>query len=671
MTITWSMRTSNHAAPQPTASERLRTQTVLFIAAALALCLVGLIRWSAGAQGATTVAGHNGIVAESPRQGLPQILDGRIHDVVEHDGRLILGGSFTRIRVANGTEVAQPYLLAIDAETGAFVDDFRPVINDEVLAVEVGYDNGTVFIGGRFTDINGSTRNRLAEVRVLDGAPTSWVSNATGSVTAIDLTEQGRLFVGGSFTKIRGKGIAKVAELSPTTGKPNEAFDFTFSGTAGRRSGGLTIRTVEATPDGTRLLVIHSGRTIDGLDRRGAAIFDISGADNPFLTPFSNVNFDAALRYKGYAPVTGDLSPDGSFFVMVSTGFVMAFPTNGGPDQAELWHQTTHDSIFAAAISDSAVYIGGHFCHMTSGPGETVREGNYTNRLCPIDIVDPTFRKQVAALNPADGTPLDWDPGSNSFVGVRMLEVLDGGLALGHDGMWTGGTETGYFAYYPAPTSGSLDCSISRSAAGHPVLSWVDIAGQSTFAIRRDGRWVATVTNGRTFEDTAVTTTAPSYVVRYSKNGQRHDLQCGQPPIGAAPVASQSSVAFGGEPSRAVDGVADGVYRNGSITHTATEFSPWWQVDLQTSRSIQSVSLWNREDCCANRLNNFYVLSSNADMSGRSLDDLLLDPQVQVLTYEPGTAGRETTITTSAQGRFVMVRLADTGILSIAEVVIG
>lgn len=67
-------------------------------------------------------------------------------------------------------------------------------------------------------------------------------------------------------------------------------------------------------------------------------------------------------------------------------------------------------------------------------------------------------------------------------------------------------------------------------------------------------------------------------------------------------TATQSSEAFGGEASRAIDGVQSGVWGNGSVTHTAQDAAPWWELDLGSAKSIEALTIWNRTDCCADRL---------------------------------------------------------------------
>ena len=66
--------------------------------------------------------------------------------------------------------------------------------------------------------------------------------------------------------------------------------------------------------------------------------------------------------------------------------------------------------------------------------------------------------------------------------------------------------------------------------------------------------------------------------------------------------------------SNAIDGNTDGNIYNGSVTHTGSrswgESRPdqgWWQVDLLGMFELDQIVLWNRTDCCGERLSNFNV----------------------------------------------------------------
>ena len=138
-------------------------------------------------------------------------------------------------------------------------------------------------------------------------------------------------------------------------------------------------------------------------------------------------------------------------------------------------------------------------------------------------------------------------------------------------------------------------------------------------------------------------------------------------------VATQSSTAFGGNASRAVDGSSDGNWADNSVTHTAAASAQdWWQVDLGQSSSIQSVTLFNRTDCCSDRLSNFVVFASASDMSGRTLAQLQADTSVVKVSVGSLNGAASINLPLVATARYVKVQLTGTNNLSLAEVqVIG
>jgi YVTN family beta-propeller protein len=133
-------------------------------------------------------------------------------------------------------------------------------------------------------------------------------------------------------------------------------------------------------------------------------------------------------------------------------------------------------------------------------------------------------------------------------------------------------------------------------------------------------------------------------------------------------AAAQSSEPYGQTAARALDGNIDGNWANASVSHTASDANAWWEVDLGASHALSAVRLWNRTDCCGERLANFYLLVSDTPMQGRTLAQLLADAKVWRSQYS-GTAGRATLIAAAgARGRHVRVQLAGTNFLHLAEV---
>jgi hypothetical protein len=99
------------------------------------------------------------------------------------------------------------------------------------------------------------------------------------------------------------------------------------------------------------------------------------------------------------------------------------------------------------------------------------------------------------------------------------------------------------------------------------------------------------------------------------------------------------------------------------VTHTFVDSPAWWEVDLGQERSIETVEIWNRTDCCGDRLSNYYVLVSDSP-NPQPGDGGVLE------FFRVGPAGSPTTITVDGAGRYVRVQLLDPGVVSLAEVVV-
>jgi len=140
--------------------------------------------------------------------------------------------------------------------------------------------------------------------------------------------------------------------------------------------------------------------------------------------------------------------------------------------------------------------------------------------------------------------------------------------------------------------------------------------------------------------------------------GDPDNLALGKP-------ASQSTVGFGGVPSRAVDGNTSGVYNLGSVTHTATgDPEPWWEVDLLGSFELATITLWNRTDCCVERLTNFRVSILDENRDEVWGEDFFTDFGFPDTTLEGFAIDAD-----GAEGRIVRVALLPGGqFLSLAEV---
>lgn len=131
----------------------------------------------------------------------------------------------------------------------------------------------------------------------------------------------------------------------------------------------------------------------------------------------------------------------------------------------------------------------------------------------------------------------------------------------------------------------------------------------------------------------------------------------------------------GGDASRAIDGVTDGKFAGGSVTHTRSEPGAWLEIDLGQEQSISALRLWNRTEV-PYRLSDYWVTVSNVSARSLKRASIPLEPSghknwQKKLNITPNPA--LTIETPGAAGRYVRIQLATSSsntenILSLAEV---
>lgn len=127
-------------------------------------------------------------------------------------------------------------------------------------------------------------------------------------------------------------------------------------------------------------------------------------------------------------------------------------------------------------------------------------------------------------------------------------------------------------------------------------------------------------------------------------------------------ATESSDYAGNGGAKLAIDGNTDGNYTHGSVTATNNDQQAWWQVDLEDAYRVDSIVLWNRTDCCGDRLNNFKVSVLDAAQNVVWSNDY----DVTAGVYPNPT--QTITPPSNTYGRYVKVNLNGTNYLSLAEV---
>lgn len=124
----------------------------------------------------------------------------------------------------------------------------------------------------------------------------------------------------------------------------------------------------------------------------------------------------------------------------------------------------------------------------------------------------------------------------------------------------------------------------------------------------------------------------------------------------------QSSTFEAAHANRAVDGNADGDWWKRTVSHTNETTNPWWEVNLLGVYDITSITIYNRNDV-TERLNNFSIRVSSVPFTSNTSGEVFVDKQP---TFKGSKAFRG-----NKRGQYIRIYLNQSGILSLAEVVVN
>lgn len=333
-----------------------------------------------------------------------------------------------------------------------------PNVGNFVNAIADAGD-GDIIVVGQFRGIDGVGRDRIAKLRVVDGSLVSgFVANANSQVFDVAVAND-RAYVGGTFGTINGVERSRLAAVNLHTGDVDPGFDLPVTVATGWE-GASSVRAIDVSNDGTILATAHNDALVDGVARQGVALIDISGPVASVLPwQTDTYDYDCQPWFPQFSrPLMRDVAfaPDDSFIVVASAignyapacDSVVRFPTEGGAGVAPEWVSRMFDTPETLAVSDQAIYVGGHM-RWTMAAGTVWTD--FADGNTDIQPEGTVVRDQIVALSPEDGTSLDWDPGAGGFRGVLSLEVVDSGLLAGSDGNRFGGEIVGRHASFELP----------------------------------------------------------------------------------------------------------------------------------------------------------------------------------------------------------------------------
>jgi len=206
--------------------------------------------------------------------------------VLEPDGKVLLGGSFTNV---NGLAA---YRIARLNRNGSVDSTFQGGVgaNDLVYTLALQPDN-RIIVGGGFTRASGTTRNRLTRL-MPDGAVDPTINFGTGAndfVASVAVQPDGKLVIAGGFTEVQGLPRAHLARL----------YGGSMTGSGSFRFSSAQYKVAETSTNILVTIVRNGGTSGPQPNGSGNVTVDFSTSDG---TAVAGVNYSNVSRTLTFPP---------------------------------------------------------------------------------------------------------------------------------------------------------------------------------------------------------------------------------------------------------------------------------------------------------------------------------------------------------------------------------
>jgi uncharacterized delta-60 repeat protein len=318
------------------------------------------------------------------------------------DGKILLGGNFTSLGAT-----ARNRLARVNAD-GSLDSAFNPAPNATVISLRVQPD-GKILVGGSFTAIGGSNRARLARLNADGSLDAGFIASAdAGSVDQLVLQADGKLLIAGLFTQINGLPRPSFARLN-ADGSLDTAFDVPVA-TASTTPNVLVVSVVAVQPDG-RILIGGNMSTVAGQARTSLARLNADGSLDATFNPSPNFTVSAIV-----VQPDGKILIGGSFTTVGFTARNRLARLNADGSIDATFNSGADASVMRLALqADGRVLVAGTFSSLTGGLRSRLA------RVGPDGTLDASFDPNVT------GTVGGSSPGVYALVVPGPDQVVFGG----------------------------------------------------------------------------------------------------------------------------------------------------------------------------------------------------------------------------------------------------
>ena len=343
---------------------------------ALAVSGSGLVSGVAAAQ--------SGPVSPNPATGTPALAKTatteQIRQLVACGGTMYAVGTFTSIS-QGGQTVTRNNIFSFSQTAPYKISSWTPSVNGTVNSIQLTSDCSHAFIGGQFSQVDGSSAHNIAYIRTYNNTMVqNWAHSANGQVDTILRTGNNHLLVGGKFTAINGSSTKYYVSLNPSTGRDDRYMNLNISGHYVYPGVGINTTEVynqQLSPDGGHVLVEGTFTRVESNARQQIFMLNLGNHGNLSIWYSNEFNQFCADKHPFYIK-SAAWAPDMSAVYIADTGFapvgwnqtfplpglcdaVAAFPATRVAGLSHDWiNYTGCDSLYSVAVDSTTVYVGGH-----------------------------------------------------------------------------------------------------------------------------------------------------------------------------------------------------------------------------------------------------------------------------------------------------------------------
>jgi hypothetical protein len=337
--------------------------------------------------GAAAVA-QTGPVSPTPATGTPALVHTGSSSTFQNVGQIVqcgdtmyAVGNFSEVS-QNGTTYTRDNIVSFSATPPFTITSWTPSTNGPVESIALTSDCTHAYIGGEFSEVDGSAAAHIAYIRTYNNTMVQGFAHNASSTVDTVLLAGNHLLVGGVFNKINGSSNPFYVSLNPATGLDDGYLKLNISGhyvypKAAAVPTGVYNQQLSPAVYGSYVLAEGVFTKVQGFARQQIFMMRLA-ATRGQVTTWTSSGFSQFCTHKvPFYVHDAAWAPDGSAIYVADTGLApdnwngtfpltglcdaaAAFPANRAQVSPEWINYTGCDSFYSVAADGSAVYAAGH-----------------------------------------------------------------------------------------------------------------------------------------------------------------------------------------------------------------------------------------------------------------------------------------------------------------------